>query len=311
MCGQLLAEKKLIIILGPTAVGKSQISLRLALEFGGEIINCDSMQVYRGFDIGTDKPSPDMLKLIPHHLLDIAEPEEQFTAASFVTHALKAIEEIISRHHLPFIVGGTGLYIQALTQGLFPGPGRDPEIRRALEEEGKRFGFPHLHSKLLAIDPEYGRKIHPHDRIRIIRALEIYALTGKPISEHFKKTRPYLEDFLIIKIGLKLEKEDLKNKIDERVERMFARGIVEETQRLLQSGISPEAPPFQALGYKQVLRYLRGEITFEEAKELTKKETKQYAKRQRTWFRHMPGITWFNPQDYEKISKFLREKISS
>lgn len=307
----MLAEKKLIIILGPTAVGKSQIGLRLALEFKGEIINCDSMQVYRGFDIGTDKPSQEMLKLVPHHLLDIAEPKEQFTAASFVTHALRAIEEIIARHHLPFIVGGTGLYIQALTQGLFPGPGRDPEIRRSLEEEGKRYGFPSLHAKLLAIDPEYGRKIHPHDRIRIIRALEIYALTGKPISEHFKKTRPYLEDFLILKIGLKLEREELKKKIDERVERMFDRGIVEETQRLLQSGICPEAPPFQALGYRQVLRYLRGEITLEEAKELTKKETKQYAKRQMTWFRHMPGITWFNPQDYEKIREFLREKIGS
>ncbi len=168
------------------------------------------MQVYRGFDIGTDKPDQKMLKLVPHHLLDIAEPKEQFTAASFVAHALKAIEEIISRRHLPFIVGGTGLYIQALIQGLFPGPGRDPKIRRSLEEEGKRHGFPSLYSKLLTIDPEYGQKIHPHDRIRIVRALEIYALTGKPISEHFKKTRPYLEDFLIVKIGLKLEKEELK-----------------------------------------------------------------------------------------------------
>lgn len=307
----MLAEKKLIIILGPTAVGKSEIGLRLALEFDGEIINCDSMQVYRGFDIGTDKPNQEMTKLVPHHLLDVAEPMEQFNAASFVAHALKAIEEIISRQHLPFIVGGTGLYIQALTLGLFPGPGRDLEIRRRLEEEGRRYGFSYLHSKLLAIDPEYGHKIHPHDRIRIVRALEIYTLTGKPISDHFKMTRPYLEDFLIIKIGLKLEKEELKKKIDERVERMFARGIVEEAQRLLEGGVYPEAPAFQALGYRQVLRYLRGEITLEEAKELTKKETRKYAKRQMTWFRHMSGIIWFNPHDYEKISKFLREKIAS
>ncbi len=306
-----MAEKKLVIVLGPTAVGKSRVGLRLALDFDGEIINCDSMQVYRGFDIGTDKPTEEMLKLVPHHLLDIAEPTEQFTAASFVTHALKAIEEIISRHHLPFIVGGTGLYLQALIQGLFPGPGRNPEIRRSLEEEGKRYGFPYLHSKLLAIDPEYGRKIHPHDRCRIIRALEVYALTGRPISEHFKMTRPYLSDFLIIKIGLKLEREELKKRIDERVERMFARGIVEETKSLLDSGIPPEAPAFQALGYRQVLRYLHGEISLEEAIELIKRETRKYAKRQMTWFRHMPGISWFNPHDYEKIKEFIREKIIS
>ena len=309
-CGQLLAEKKLVILVGPTAVGKSQIAVRLALDFKGEIINCDSRQVYRGFDIGTDKPDPEWLRLVPHHLIDIAEPEEQFTAASFVAEALKAINEIVSRQHLPLVVGGTGLYIKALTEGLFPGPGRDPEIRRRLEEEGRLHGFPHLHSRLMVIDPEYGRKIHPHDRVRIIRALEIYALTGQPISEHFKKTRGYLEGFLTIKIGLKLEREKLNRRIDERVERMFERGLVEEVKKLLARGISPQAPAFQSLGYKQVLRHLRGEISLEEARELTKKETRQYAKRQMTWFRHMPGITWFQPEDYEKIREFLKEKLS-
>lgn len=307
----MLAEKKIVFVLGPTAVGKSEIGLRLALDFNGEIINCDSMQVYRGFDIGTDKPSLEMRQKVRHHLLDIIEPQEQFTAAAFVSHALRAIDEIISRHHLPLVVGGTGLYIKALTEGLFPGPGRNPEIRRRLEEEAQRYGYPHLHAQLMAIDPEYGRKIHPHDRIRIIRALEIYLLTGQPISEHFKKTQPYLRDFLIIKIGLKLEREILKRRIEERVERMFARGMVEEVKNLLATGVRPDAPPFQALGYKQVLRYLRGEITLDEAKELTKKETKQYAKRQMTWFRHMKGITWFNPEEYEKIKLFLKEKLGA
>lgn len=307
----MLTEKKIVFILGPTAVGKSEIGFRLALDFKGEIINCDSMQVYRGFDIGTDKPPLEMRQKVRHHLLDIVDPHDQFTAMAFVSHALRAIDEIISRHHLPLVVGGTGLYIKALTEGLFPGPGRDPEIRRRLQEEAQRHGYPYLHAQLMAIDPEYGRKIHPNDRIRIIRALEIYFLTGQPISEHFKKTQPYLQDFLIIKIGLKLEREVLKRRIEERVEKMFARGMVEETKNLLTSGVRPDAPPFQALGYKQVLRYLRGEITLEEAKELTKKETKQYAKRQMTWFRQMKGITWFNPQDYEKIKLFLQEKLGS
>ncbi|MCX7973164.1 MAG: tRNA (adenosine(37)-N6)-dimethylallyltransferase MiaA [Candidatus Aminicenantes bacterium] len=306
-----MAKKRLVLILGPTAVGKSRLALRLAADFNGEIINCDSMQVYRGFDIGTDKPGLEMRQQVPHHLLDIIDPHDQFNAATFVSFALKAIEEIISRHRLPFVVGGTGLYIKALIDGLFPGPGRDPQIRQQIEEEGRQYGFPHLHAKLMTIDPEYGRKIHPNDRIRIVRALEIYTLTGRPISEHFKKTQPYLKDFLIVKIGLKLDREELKSKIEERVERMFARGMVEEVKQLLAKGVNPKAPPFQALGYKQVLRYLRKEISLEEAIELTKKETKQYAKRQMTWFRQMSGITWFNPEEYEKIKMFLKEKLGN
>lgn len=304
-----MPEKDLVIILGPTAVGKSELAINLAERFAGEIINCDSMQVYRGFDIGTDKPSPEIRQRVSHHLIDIVDPDTQFTAAAFVEHALAAIGQIVRRNHLPLVVGGTGLYLKALTEGLFPGPGRNQEVRQTLEAEIKNHGLSVLYQRLLAVDPEYGKKIHPHDRVRIVRALEVYVLTGKPISEHFKATRPYLGGFKLTKIGLKLDKGELKQRIDERVERMFARGLVTETKKLVNQGIPESAPPFQALGYKQVLNYLHGKISLDEAKEQTKKETREYAQRQMTWFRRMKNIVWFNPKEREKIVDFLRQTI--
>ncbi len=302
-------EKNLVIILGPTAVGKSELAIDLAQRLAGEIINCDSMQVYRGFDIGTDKPPLEIRQKVCHHLIDIVDPDTQFTAAAFVEHALTAIQQIVSRNHLPLVVGGTGLYLKALTEGLFPGPGRNQEVRQNIEREIETHGLDVLYQRLLTVDPEYGQKIHPHDRVRIVRALEVYVLTGKPISEHFKSTRPYLEGFKLTKIGLKLDKKELSKRIDERVDRMFARGLVTETQKLLSQGIPESAPPFQALGYKQVLNYLRGKISLDEAKEQTKKETRQYAKRQTTWFRRMKGIVWFNPKEREKIVDFLQQTL--
>lgn len=302
-------EKNLVIILGPTAVGKSELVIDLAQRLAGEIINCDSMQVYRGFDIGTDKPPLEIRQKVCHHLIDIVDPDTQFTAAAFVEHALTAIQQIVSRNHLPLVVGGTGLYLKALTEGLFPGPGRNQEVRQNIEREIETHGLDVLYQRLLTVDPEYGQKIHPHDRVRIVRALEVYVLTGKPISEHFKSTRPYLEGFKLTRIGLKLDKEELSKRIDERVDRMFARGLVTETQKLLSQGIPESAPPFQALGYKQVLNYLRGKISLDEAKEQTKKETRQYAKRQMTWFRRMKGIVWFNPKEREKIVDFLQQTL--
>lgn len=302
-------EKNLVIILGPTAVGKSELAIDLAQRLAGEIINCDSMQVYRGFDIGTDKPPLEIREKVCHHLIDIVDPDTQFTAAAFVEHALTAIQQIVSRNHLPLVVGGTGLYLKALTEGLFPGPGRNQEVRQNIEREIETHGLNVLYQRLLTVDPEYGQKIHPHDRVRIVRALEVYVLTGKPISEHFKSTRPYLEGFKLTRIGLKLDKEELSKRIDERVDRMFARGLVTETQKLISQGIPESAPPFQALGYKQVLNYLRGKISLDEAKEQTKKETRQYAKRQMTWFRRMKGIVWFNPKEREKIVDFLQQTL--
>jgi tRNA dimethylallyltransferase len=302
---------RLVIILGPTGVGKSAAGVQLALRFGGEIINCDSMQVYRGFDIGTDKPTPEMRRRVPHHLLDIAAPADQFTAADFVREAVAALRLIQGRGRLPFVVGGTGLYLKALLDGLFPGPGRNQELRRTLEREAAEKGLAGLYGRLEAADPVYAGLIGPRDKIRIVRALEVFHLTGEPISAHFRKTRSEVADFHPVKIGLKLERNELYRMIEERVDRMFARGLVEEVRGLLASGVGPESPPFRALGYKRVLSHLRGEIPIAEAARLTKQDTRHYAKRQLSWFQKMAGITWFPAGDPARPGDFLEEQLEA
>lgn len=304
-------KRFLVIILGPTGVGKSAASIHLGPLFEGEIINCDSMQVYRAFDIGTDKPTTEMRERVPHHLLDIVEASAQFTAADFVKKALAAVSLIESRRKLPFIVGGTGLYLKALIEGLFPGPGRNPALRAELEREARETGLEGLRKKLERVDPAYAQIIGQRDRMRIIRALEVYALTKKPISQHFLNTKSPVAGFHLLKIGLKLEKNELYHKIEERVERMFRRGIVEEVQNLLARGVDESSPPFRALGYKYVLEYLKKEISLEEAVLLTKRETRHYAKRQMTWFRKMAGVTWFRADDYSSMTAFLEEQLAS
>jgi len=301
--------KNLVIVLGATAVGKSATAILLAKEFNGEIINCDSMQVYKGFDIGTDKISPDQRKNIPHHLLDIADASTQFTAADFVKHALEAIRLIRENQKLPIIAGGTGLYLKALCVGLFPEGEKDPAIRAKLEQQAKDKGLEFLRESLVKIDPVYAKKIGKRDKIRIIRALEVFHTTQKPISAHFANTRSPLNDFLILKIGLKLERPAIYKKIEDRVDRMFEKGIVKEVQNLLAGGVKPDSPPFRALGYRQVLRHLRGDISLEEAVDLTKRETRHYAKRQMTWFRKMEGICWFEPDDFLSISEYVRTHL--
>jgi len=301
--------KILVIVLGPTAAGKSAMAIRLAQEFRGEIINCDSMQVYKGFDIGTDKINRDQKKDIPHHLLDIADPSSQFTAAEFVRHALKAIESIRKKQKLPIIAGGTGLYLKALLQGLFPEGKKDPAIRERLEQQAREKGLEFLRKSLLRVDPVYAKKIGERDKIRIIRALEVFHATKIPISEHFANTRSLVADYFILKIGLTLERSALYKKIEDRVDRIFAMGIVEEVKGLLEKGVNPDSPPFRALGYRQVLKILRGDISYEEAIDGTKKETRHYAKRQMTWFRKMPGIQWFSPDDFPSIATYVKSYL--
>jgi tRNA dimethylallyltransferase len=302
--------KNLIIVLGPTAVGKSEMAIRLAKRFGGEIINCDSMQVYEGFDIGTDKVPPEKRENIPHHLIGITDPSTQFTAADFVRLALKAFEDIQKRKNLPIITGGTGLYLKAFLDGLFPEGQKVPFIRERLERQARQKGSEHMWKKLEEVDPAYAQKIGKKDKIRIVRALEVFYSTKKPLSEHFLRTRSFVEDFHILKIGLKLERSMIYKKIEDRVDRMFQRGIVEEVQRLLAEGVAKESPPFRALGYAQVLKYLREEIPLEEAIELTKKETRHYAKRQMTWFRKMKEIHWFSAEDFTSIMKCVKDHIA-
>lgn len=301
--------KNLVIILGPTGVGKSRISIRLAHIFEGEIINCDSMQVYRGFDIGTDKIPLDGREGVPHHLLDIADPATQFTAADFVHAALQAAQGIWERAHLPIITGGTGLYLKALIDGLFPEGQKNPEVRRRLEAQARTHGLEPLWKKLTRIDPAYAGKIGPGDRIRIIRALEVYQATGRPLSSHFSQTRSFVSDCSLIRVGLSLERPVLYARIDRRVDRMFGAGLIDEVRGLLAAGVAEEAPPFRALGYRQVLRHLHQEISAEDAAALTQQETRRYAKRQMTWFRKMEGIRWFGPDEFSDIEEHIRRSM--
>jgi tRNA dimethylallyltransferase len=298
-----------VILLGPTAVGKSSAAMHLASRRRGEIINADSMQVYRGFDIGTDKPSPEDRRRIPHHLLDVVEPREQYTAADFAAGAQAAVKDILSRGALPLIVGGTGLYLKALVDGLFPGPGRDPDLRARLNGDAETQGLDVLYERLERADPDYAQTLGRRDRLRIIRALEVYETTGIPLSEHFKKTRSYLAGFRVLKLGLQMEREPHRRRIDERVDRMFAAGLVEEVRGILARGVPETAPPFRALGYRHALEVLKARMTAAEAAEQTKNDTRRYAKRQMTWFRKTADVRWFAAEDIAGLERCLESVI--
>jgi tRNA dimethylallyltransferase len=283
--------------------------VKLAKKLKGEIINCDSMQVYKSFDIGTDKIPMEKRENIPHHLLDVVGPSTQFTAADFARLALETADSIVKKKKLPLIVGGTGLYLKALLNGLFPGGGSDPELRQKLEKEAKEKGLETLRDKLRKVDPVYFQKIGEKDKVRIIRALEVFYATRKPLSKQFLNTKSYVKDFNIIKIGLKLERKELYRRIEERVDKMFERGITREVEELLQQGVNEDSPPFRALGYKYVLRLLKKEVPLEEAITLTKRDTRHYAKRQMTWFRKMDGIKWFSPSEFPSILAYVEDNL--
>ncbi|MFW6131261.1 MAG: tRNA (adenosine(37)-N6)-dimethylallyltransferase MiaA [Candidatus Aminicenantaceae bacterium] len=301
--------KNLIAVMGPTAVGKSTVSIKLAKRFNGEIISCDSMQVYKGFDIGTDKIPEEKRENIPHHLLDIANPSSQFTAGLFVKHAHKAIELIINKNKIPIITGGTGLYFKSLFNGVFPENKKDPKIRQRLEKTAKEKGLESLRIQLKKIDPDYYEKIGKNDKIRIIRALEVYQATQKSLSEHFLKTKSKLNNYNIIKIGLKLNRQLMYKRIEERIDSMFERGIIEEVQKLLEKGLSEHLPPFRALGYQYIVKMLHNQISREEALSLFKRDTRHYAKRQITWFKKMEGIKWFSPSQFDSIAKYIENNL--
>lgn len=299
----------LVIILGPTAVGKSGLAVRLAQRLGGEVINCDSMQVYRGFSIGTDKPSAEDQAGVPHHLLDFVDPRSQFCAMDFVREARRVLDDLRPRAILPIIAGGTGLYFKALLDGLFPGPGRDPEVRQRLEAEAAAQGLENLWLRLGAVDPDYARTIGRNDRLRIIRALEVFEMSGVPMSRHFRHTSGFVQDFHCLRIGLELDRQELTRRIETRVDRMFERGLVTEVETLLAGGLPESAPPFRGLGYKQVLLALHHRVSMEEARALTKQETRRYAKRQMTWFRKMAGVRWFSPLDFEPVAALVEANV--
>jgi tRNA dimethylallyltransferase len=281
------------IVLGPTASGKSELAIHIALALGGEIVNCDSLQIYRGFDIGTAK-LPETARLgVPHHLIDVADPGQVFTAGEYSRVARDLLHQIAKRGRIAVVVGGTGFYLRALLEGLFPGPARDPAVRGRLDRrEGRRPGS--LHRILSRLDPLAAARIHPNDKNKIIRAVEVRLLEGKPISEVFLRGRERLKGVNPIKIGLNPPRPVLYHRMDARAVRMFEQGLAEEVRGLLASGVPRDAKPFESLGYKQTLAMIDGKLTPEQALVATQLETRQYAKRQLTWFRTEQSVHWLH-----------------
>ena len=283
-----------LAVLGPTASGKTALALSLAEGYGGEIINCDSTAVYRGFDIGTDKPPVHERRGIPHHLIDIADPREVYTAAQFALDAAAAIRDIHARGQLPILVGGTGFYYRALTRGLFPGPGADEELRARLDRVAGRRGPEKLHRMLQRVDPESAIRIMPRDRKRLVRALEVYLTTGRSLTAHFGDTRSPIADCDVIAMALKLPAALTAERVARRVDQQFARGIVDEVRRLLEKGVPPDARSFGGLVYRQVMEMLRGVRGEAETRALISQENRRYARRQLIWFRKEPNLIWLD-----------------
>lgn len=283
-----------LAILGPTATGKSALGLALAEEHGGEIVNCDSTAVYRGFDIGTDKVPVDARRGVPHHLVDIADPTEVYTAAQYARDAAACIRDIHGRGRLPIVVGGTGFYYRALTRGLFPGPGADDALRARLDRVAERRGVERLHRMLMRADPESARRIMPRDRKRLVRALEVYLATGRTLTDHFADTRSPIADCAVTALALRIPPALTAERVARRVDEQFARGIVAEVQELLARGVPPTARPFGGLVYRQVMEMLRGVRGEADTRALIVRENRRYARRQLIWFRKEPNLIWFD-----------------
>jgi tRNA dimethylallyltransferase len=284
----------LVVILGPTASGKSALAISLAERFSGEIVSCDSVAVYRHFEIGTAKPSLEDRARVPHHLIDVAKPGERFTAGEYARQARGAVQGIARRGHLPIVVGGTGLYLRALVEGLFPGPQRSDELRERLRERVAERAYGYLHRMLQRLDPESASKIHANDAPKLIRAIEVCMATRAPMSELWEERgRDALRGFKILRIGINPLRKELYDRINVRAARMFDDGLVAETETLRQRfGDAREMTPIHSLGYEQALQHLRGELSLAQSVAAAQQGHRNYAKRQITWFRREPDVTW-------------------
>jgi tRNA dimethylallyltransferase len=296
-------KPSIIVIEGPTGVGKTSTAIALAGALDGQIIGADAMQVYRHMDIGTAKPTNAECAQVKHHLIDVVDPDEPFSAAKYKNLADSVIEDLHKRGILPFVVGGTGLYIKALTMGLFEAEEVDATIRNTLRNEADSAGLAALYDRLKGVDPSAAASIHPNDSCRIIRALEVFQSTGKPISAH-RQAHGFMDTpYRTLKIGISMDRKILYDRIDRRVDMMLAAGFVQEVKGLLDQGFDPELKSMQSIGYRHVARYLLGELPWDETVETFKRDTRRYAKRQFTWFRADPEIAWFEPKDIDAMRK--------
>ena len=279
----------LIAIAGPTGSGKSHLALLAAERFHGEILNCDSIQIYRYFNIGAAKTPKNERRGIPHHLIDALDPDVVFTAGDFARTGRRILHEIVARNHLPVVTGGTGFYLRALVEGLAPGPTRDERLRDRLTlREKRRAGS--VHRLLRRFDPATAARIHPNDFPKTLRALEICLAERRPATEVFSAGRDALKDFRVLKIGLFPDREQLYKRLEARLEAMFANGLIEETASILARGFPEQAKPFESIGYKQALQVVKGELSLKDALFYARRDTRRYAKRQMTWFRQEPGL---------------------
>jgi len=303
-----------VAVLGPTATGKSALALAIAERCNGEIINCDSTAVIRGFDIGTDKVPLAERRGVPHHLIDIVDPTADYTAAQYARDAAAVIRDIHARGRLPIVAGGTGFYFRALTRGLFPGPGRDAACRARLDAIAARRGVERLHRMLARVDPASAARIQPRDQKRLVRALEVYFLTGRPLTDHFAETTSLIPDATVLAIGVTLPAALIAERVARRVDEQFGRGLLDEIRRMLSSGVPEDARPFGGLVYRQALEHLRGVRDEAATRALIVQENRRYAKRQLTWFRKEPNLTWFegpgeSAATIASVLRFLDENV--
>lgn len=303
----------LVVIVGPTAAGKTEVAIEMAKILHGEVISADSMQVYRGMDIGTAKPTLAEMQGIPHHLIDVVDPDEEYSVAMFQRDAEQLIEDITARGNLPFLVGGTGLYVRAVIDHYdFTPAARDEKLRKQLMEEAARLGPMAMHQRLAAVDPVTAARLHPNDTRRVIRALEVYHLTGKSINEYQYNDQISQPKYRLFMFGLTMDRQLLYRRIEQRVDLMLAQGLVQEVRQLLQK-YSKLGTALQGLGYKEIIAYLNGECTLDEAVEILKRNTRRFAKRQLTWFRADKRIEWIElaeNTDRREVAKEIAQRIA-
>lgn len=302
---------KIVVIVGPTATGKTKLAVTLGKLLDGEVISADSMQLYRGMDIGTAKVTAEEMEGVVHHMVDVAEPEEEFSAARFVEMADPILADILGRGKTAVVAGGTGLYVDSLIAGRTFAPYPATGKREALEQEADRLGMEVMLERLRQVDPDSGERLHPADRKRILRALEVYAETGKTITQHNRETQLQPAKYHPVWLGLDFaDRADLYRRIDRRVDLMIQQGLLEEIQRLLDRGVPKTCTAMQAIGYKEFFPVLAGTESLETAVERVKRESRRYAKRQKTWFRRNPNIHWILQQDPPDFSGVLEEALA-